>query len=63
MSAINDANEGWLGSVARVAKCRAHNATLEFLNAKSQYKCHDTRDLIAGELGTPEAKTCLMTPY
>ncbi|KAJ7144105.1 hypothetical protein C8R44DRAFT_865099 [Mycena epipterygia] len=59
MLATNDANEGWLGSNARVAKRRAPNATLEFINAKSQFKHNDTGDFIAEKLDTPEGQQYL----
>ncbi|KAJ7142722.1 hypothetical protein C8R44DRAFT_726053 [Mycena epipterygia] len=59
MPATNDANEGWLGTNSRVAKRRAPNATLEFINAKSQYKHNDTGDFIAEKLDTPEGQQFL----
>ncbi|KAJ7662048.1 hypothetical protein DFH06DRAFT_987532 [Mycena polygramma] len=52
MPTTNDACEGWLGSNARVAKRRAPNATLEFINSKSQYKHNGTADFIAEKLDT-----------
>ncbi|KAJ7914633.1 hypothetical protein B0H13DRAFT_1450967, partial [Mycena leptocephala] len=59
MPTTNDANEGWLGSNGRVAPRRAPNATLEFINAKSQYKHNGTADFIADKLNTPAAQQFL----
>jgi hypothetical protein len=59
MPTTNDAAEGWLGGNARVAKRRAPNATLEFINAKSQYKHNGTADFIAEKLDTPAAQQFL----
>ncbi|KAJ7767857.1 hypothetical protein DFH07DRAFT_915471 [Mycena maculata] len=56
MPTTNDANEGWLSSNARVAQCRAPNATLEFINSKSQYKHNGTANFIAERLNTPAAQ-------
>ncbi|KAJ7229519.1 hypothetical protein B0H12DRAFT_1077434 [Mycena haematopus] len=59
MPATNDANEGWLGSNARVGMRRAPNATVEFINAKSQYKHNGTADFIAEKLSTRDAQQFL----
>ncbi|KAJ6470705.1 hypothetical protein DFH09DRAFT_954629, partial [Mycena vulgaris] len=60
MPATNDANEGYLGANARVAKRRAPNTTLEFLNAKSQYKQNETAEFISTELDMPAGQSFLM---
>ncbi|KAJ7432104.1 hypothetical protein B0H11DRAFT_1890622 [Mycena galericulata] len=43
MPATNDANEGTLGSDARIARRRAPRATLEHINSKSLWKRNNTR--------------------
>ncbi|KAJ6529797.1 hypothetical protein B0H19DRAFT_1082901 [Mycena capillaripes] len=47
----NDSNKGWMGANARVAKRWAPNATLEFINAKSQHY-NGTAAFIADNLNT-----------
>ncbi|KAJ6530129.1 hypothetical protein B0H19DRAFT_1273799 [Mycena capillaripes] len=51
MMPTNDSNEGWMGANARVAKRWAPNATLEFINAKSQHY-NGTAAFIADNLNT-----------
>ncbi|KAJ7908522.1 hypothetical protein B0H13DRAFT_1617392 [Mycena leptocephala] len=60
MPATNDANEGFLGQVVRVGKRRAPNATLDYLNAKAQYKANGTAEFILDELATPAGQSFLM---
>ncbi|KAJ7761749.1 hypothetical protein B0H16DRAFT_1688378 [Mycena metata] len=59
MPTTNDCNEGWLGSNSRVALRRAPNASLEYINAKSQYKHNGTAAFIEEKLDTPEGQKFL----
>ncbi|KAJ7093409.1 hypothetical protein B0H15DRAFT_905275 [Mycena belliarum] len=50
MPSTNDANEGALGSYARIARRRAPTATLEHINAKAMYKRNNTKAYVAQSL-------------
>ncbi|KAJ7753967.1 hypothetical protein DFH07DRAFT_773983 [Mycena maculata] len=59
MLSTNDASKGWLGANARQAMRRRPNSSLEFINAKSQYKHNKTADFIAQKLNTADGQQFL----
>ncbi|KAJ7494006.1 hypothetical protein FB451DRAFT_1020393 [Mycena latifolia] len=59
MPSTNDAIEGWLGANTRVAKRKAPNATLDYINSRSQYKHNGTGDFIAQKFDTVQGQQFL----